>query len=60
MENNHEKQAVVLHSSCSCIEEEVIPESYPTWKAFFRIAGIGLAITLAEYGFLILLLVRHK
>lgn len=42
------------------IQEEVIPESFPTWKAFLKAVGVGVGITVAEYGCLILLIARHR
>ena len=60
MENLHTIRGSVVRPPARNLEEEVIPESFPTWKAFLKTVGWGVTITLAEYGFLILLIARHR
>ena len=61
MEDLHAVSApVVRPQSKRPIQEEIIPESFPTWRAFLKVVGMGLGITVAEYGFLILLIARHR
>ena len=60
MENLSTVSGSAVRHNPRAIEEEVIPESFPTWKAFFKTVGWGVSITLAEYGFLILLIARHR
>jgi hypothetical protein len=42
------------------IEQEIIPETFPTWAVFLKTVGLGLLITMAQFGLLILLVAKSS